>query len=178
MSESAEPTEPPEPVRTWTVPPNPIAKQAEAAGEAVPVGSTANELRARGYDIPSDVPGIALLAADADSPTGYMWTPPIGFTAGSLRRAGYIVHAEIPDEAALYRDEHGFTWTRVEWYIVSEKVPEDGFATTRSTEAVKEVRRVRGHDRTGLTFAMRISEDESKTETRITEGEPEPEPPT
>lgn len=176
MSESNEPEQP---KRTWTVPPNPIAKQAEAAGEPVPIGSTANELRQRGYDVPKEVPSIAILSADEDSPTGYMWTPPIGFTAGSLRRAGYIVHAEIPDEAALYRDEHGLTWTRVEWYIVSEKDDDDGFATTRAVEPGVEVRRVRGHDRTGMalpTIEMRIFDDESKTETRITEDDSEPSP--
>lgn len=54
-------------------PPNPIAKQAEAAGESIPLGATAADLIARGYDIPEDVPARAVLREDVRSPTGYAW---------------------------------------------------------------------------------------------------------
>jgi hypothetical protein len=57
----------------WHVPANPIAQQAETRGEPMPIGETAAALTARGYDVPAAIPPAAVLAAVAESPTGYAW---------------------------------------------------------------------------------------------------------
>ncbi len=87
-------------MRGWTLPgeESSVVAQAAARGVAVPVGQSAERLRADGWQIRAAVADIEIIRADSTSRTGYVWWCEAEAFARAAR-AHYVASGALPTSA-------------------------------------------------------------------------------